>query len=94
MKSKAGKDRWRNFVNQYENKVDDYNFGTLLRSNPASEYSQDETIFAVRMQFYALEILRYAFQGFVLNNLLMTLDRNREGLNDWIYEKAQAEKTS
>jgi hypothetical protein len=112
MKSKAGKDRWRNFVNQYENKVDDYNFGTLLRSNPAFEYSQDETIFgtahdhspwmefswfkttAVRMQFYALEILRYAFKGFVLNNLLMTLDRNREGLNDWVYEKAQAEKAS
>ncbi|KEQ98440.1 hypothetical protein AUEXF2481DRAFT_26817 [Aureobasidium subglaciale EXF-2481] len=83
MKSKAGKDRWRNFINQYENKVDDYNFGTLLRSNPAFEYGQDETIFAdaktsaVRMQFYALEILR-----------------NREGLNDWIYEKAQGQKAS
>ncbi|KAI4721392.1 DUF757-domain-containing protein [Aureobasidium sp. EXF-10727] len=95
MKSKAGKERWRNFINQYEKKVDDYNFGTLLRSNPAFEYGQDETIFgttyhlffcvnladsriaAVRMQFYALEILR-----------------NREGLNDWIYEKAQGQKAS
>ncbi|KAG9827358.1 hypothetical protein KCU63_g15653, partial [Aureobasidium melanogenum] len=77
MKSKAGKERWRNFINQYEKKVDDFNFGTLLRTNPAFEYGQDETIFAVRMQFYALEILR-----------------NREGLNDWIYEKAQGQKAS
>jgi hypothetical protein len=46
------------------------------------------------MQFYALEILRYASKSFILNNLLMTLDRNREGLNDWVYEKAQAEKAS
>jgi len=27
-------------------------------------------------------------------HLLMKLDRNREGLNDWIYEKAQGQKAS
>jgi hypothetical protein len=31
---------------------------------------------------------------FVLNHLLMKLDRNREGLNDWVYEKAQGQKSS
>ncbi|KAF1349871.1 putative polysaccharide biosynthesis protein [Delphinella strobiligena] len=77
MKSKAGKERWRNFSMVYENTVDDYNFGTMLRANPAWEYGEKETIFAVRMQFYAVEIAR-----------------NRAGLNDWIYEKAQAQKTS
>jgi hypothetical protein len=45
MKSKAGKERWRSFINTYENKIDDYNFGTMLRSSPAEEYSQEETIF-------------------------------------------------
>ncbi|GAB7358521.1 hypothetical protein MBLNU230_g2584t1 [Neophaeotheca triangularis] len=58
MKSKAGKERWRNFINAYEKKVDDYNFGTMLRANPAWEYGEKETIFAVRMQFYAIEIAR------------------------------------
>ncbi|USP82472.1 uncharacterized protein yc1106_09746 [Curvularia clavata] len=72
MKSKEGKERWRKFISEYENKVEDYNFGTMLRASPKSEYSQEGTIFAVRMQFYAIEIAR-----------------NREGLNDWIYEKAQ-----
>ncbi|KAK5253378.1 hypothetical protein LTR16_005141 [Cryomyces antarcticus] len=70
MKSKEGKEKWRNFMMPYEKKVDDYNFGTMLRSNPKFEYGEKETIFVVRMQFYAVEIVR-----------------NREGLNDWIYEK-------
>jgi hypothetical protein len=45
MKSKEGKERWRNFLMAYEKKVDDYNFGTMLRSNPKWEYGRDETIF-------------------------------------------------
>ncbi|EGS22292.1 uncharacterized protein CTHT_0018130 [Thermochaetoides thermophila DSM 1495] len=75
MKSKEGKERWRNFMMAYEKKVDDYNFGTLLRANPKWEYGKDETIFVPRMQFYAIEIAR-----------------NKLGLNDWIYEKAEAER--
>ncbi|KAH6667095.1 DUF757 domain-containing protein [Plectosphaerella plurivora] len=77
MKSKAGKERWRKFLMAYEKRVDDYNFGTMLRTDPKLEYTQHETIFVPRMQFYAVEIAR-----------------NRKGLNDWIYEKAQAEKAS
>lgn len=58
MKSKEGKEKWRNFVNQYEKKVEDFNFGTMLRKNPKTEYDEKDTIFAVRMQFYAIEIAR------------------------------------
>lgn len=43
---------------EYEKKVEDYNFGTLLRKSAATEYGEEETIFAVRMQFYAVEIAR------------------------------------
>ncbi|KAK4937350.1 hypothetical protein LTR66_015213 [Elasticomyces elasticus] len=58
MKSKDGKEKWRNFVNQYEKKVEDFNFGTMLRRSPKDEYGEKETIFAVRMQFYAIETAR------------------------------------
>lgn len=58
MKSRRGKERWRNFMMAYEKKVDDYNFGTILRSNPKWEYGNEETIFVPRMQFYAVEIAR------------------------------------
>ena len=74
MKSKDGKERWRNFINVYgggEHKIEDFNFGTMLRRDPKFEYGEKETMFAVRMQFYAIEIAR-----------------NRAGLNDWVYEKS------
>ena len=58
MKSKAGKEKWRNFINQYETKVEDFNFGAMLRASCKTDYTQDGTIFAVRMQFYAVEIAR------------------------------------
>lgn len=58
MKSKEGKEKWRGFIQEYEKKVEDYNFGTLLRKNAGWEYGEEETIFAVRMQFYAVEIAR------------------------------------
>ncbi|PNY25195.1 Protein PBDC1, partial [Tolypocladium capitatum] len=55
MKSKAGKERWRAFMMVYEKKIDDYNFGTMVRNSSKVE--------------------------------------NKNGLNDWIYEQAQAEKS-
>ena len=45
MKSKAGKERWRKFMSEYEKKISDYNFGTMLRANPKTEYEQHNTIF-------------------------------------------------
>ncbi|KAK6201865.1 hypothetical protein LQW54_009275 [Pestalotiopsis sp. IQ-011] len=77
MKSADGKKRWRDFMMKYEKTVDDYNFGTMVRADPKTEYTQEGTIFVPRMQFYAIEILR-----------------NRNGLNDWIYEEKQTEKAN
>lgn len=57
MKSPAGKARWRTFCEKFK-EIDDYNFGTLLRTNANDEYSQENTMFAVRIQFYAIEIAR------------------------------------
>ena len=45
MKSAKGKSKWRDFVNQYEKRVDDFNFGTMLRLDPKKEYSQENTTF-------------------------------------------------
>ncbi|KAF3050736.1 hypothetical protein E8E11_007819 [Didymella keratinophila] len=75
MKSKAGKEKWRNFINVYEKKIEDFNFGAMVRASPKTDYTQEGTIFAVRMQFYAIEIAR-----------------NRQGLNDWVYEQAHQGK--
>ena len=47
MKSKEGKEKWRNFMMTYEKTIEDYNFGAMLRSNPKFEYTEKETIFGL-----------------------------------------------
>lgn len=45
MKSPAGKERWRRFINAYEKRVDDFNFGTMIRARASHEYGEKESIF-------------------------------------------------
>ncbi|VDC05277.1 unnamed protein product [Peniophora sp. CBMAI 1063] len=58
MKSKEGKERWRKFMAQYEKTIKDHNFGSLIRTDADGEYSERNTIFVMRMQFYVFEIAR------------------------------------
>ncbi|KAG9310159.1 polysaccharide biosynthesis-domain-containing protein [Chiua virens] len=58
LKSEEGKKRWRAFIDQYETKVKDFNFGSLIRTDATNEYSETNTIFVTRMQFYGIEIAR------------------------------------
>ncbi|KAK9479550.1 putative polysaccharide biosynthesis protein [Lipomyces japonicus] len=58
MKSVKGKERWRKFMNAYEKAVNDFNFGTLLRTGSKNEYGEKTTIFVPRIQFLAIEIAR------------------------------------
>ncbi|WFC95672.1 D-lactate dehydrogenase (cytochrome) [Malassezia brasiliensis] len=58
MKSAQGKTKWREFIAKYEKKVADFNFGTLIRTNASDEYTQTNTIFLTRFQFYVFEIAR------------------------------------
>ena len=45
MKSTEGKEIWRNWIMKYENRVNDYNFGTLLRRNVSGDYTEENTMF-------------------------------------------------
>jgi hypothetical protein len=56
-KSEAAKEKWRQFLQKYE-KVADYNFGTLLRIRSDQDYTEENSFFVTRMQFYAIEIAR------------------------------------
>lgn len=58
MKSKDGKERWRKFIESYKDTIKDYNFGSLIRTDSHGEYSETNTIFTTRIQFYAYEIAR------------------------------------
>lgn len=58
LKSPKAKEMWRPFINGYEKRVQDFNFGTLLRLKAAGDYDPDNTTFATRLQFFAIEIAR------------------------------------
>jgi len=58
MKSADGKKRWRELCERYKDKVKDYNFGSLIRTDAEDEYGERNTIFVTRIQFYAFEIAR------------------------------------
>jgi hypothetical protein len=45
MKSTNGKEIWRNWIMKYEKRVNDYNFGTLLRKNVDGDYTEENTMF-------------------------------------------------
>lgn len=57
-KSEEAKVKWRPFCNMYEGKIEDYNFGTLLRIDCSKGYDAENTILVTRIQFYAVEIAR------------------------------------
>ncbi|KAM4747312.1 protein PBDC1 [Rhinophrynus dorsalis] len=58
LKSPAAKEKWRPFCMQFEKQVEDFNYGTLLRLDSSKDYTEENTIFATRIQFYAIEIAR------------------------------------
>ncbi|KAG8835829.1 hypothetical protein FRC17_000792 [Serendipita sp. 399] len=84
MKDPAGKERWRKFISAYEKRVGDFNFGSLIRTDSSGEYSETNSIFVTRMQFYAIEIAR---------NRLGFNDRiHEEAQGEKEKEKAKAKK--
>lgn len=57
LKSPEAKQEWRQFAEKF-NKLEDYSYGTLMRANSAEEFSPENSILVVRIQFLAIEIAR------------------------------------
>lgn len=58
LKSPEAKELWRPWINKYEKRMDMFNFGTLLRIDESKGYTEQNTLMAVRIQFYAIELAR------------------------------------
>ncbi|KAJ2778137.1 hypothetical protein GGI15_004266 [Coemansia interrupta] len=57
-KTEVSKAKWRDFINKYENRVTDFNFGSLVRIDCKGDYTEENTLFVMRTQFYCIEIAR------------------------------------
>ncbi|XP_019486326.1 PREDICTED: protein PBDC1 [Hipposideros armiger] len=58
LKSVSAKEKWRPFCLKFDGVVEDFNYGTLLRLDCSQGYTEENTIFAPRIQFFAIEIAR------------------------------------
>ena len=58
LKSTSGKEIWRPFCEKFKDIVEDYSFGTLIRTKCDGDYSEDNSILTTRIQFYAIELAR------------------------------------
>jgi hypothetical protein len=60
LKSEQAKEMWRPFLNEYANRINDWNFATLLRKDAKSlaGYCEANTMIVPRIQFLAIEIAR------------------------------------
>ncbi|XP_056146994.1 protein PBDC1 [Lampris incognitus] len=74
LKSAEAKEKWRSFCNQFDGVIEDFNFGTLLRLDCENDYTEANTIFATRIQFFAVEIARNR-EGF--NSVIYTARRSK-----------------
>lgn len=57
LKNPTAKDKWRTFIDKF-NKLDDFSYGTLMRSDASIDFGPHNSIFVVRTQFWAIEIAR------------------------------------
>ncbi|CAK8675921.1 protein PBDC1-like [Clavelina lepadiformis] len=57
LKSDSSKKKWRTFCNKFDG-FQNFNYGSLLRLDPMLDYSDENTTFATRIQFLAIEIAR------------------------------------
>lgn len=58
MKSPEGKAKWHEFCMKYNQRVEDFNMGTLIRVRTNEEFSEQNSTLVVRIQFLAIEIAR------------------------------------
>lgn len=91
MKSKTGKERWRNFMTPFEHKIDDYNFGTLIRANCKEDYTEANSIFGqLTTALAATRLTLCSLTGYRTQFYAIEIARNRRGLNDAAWEQAQS----
>jgi hypothetical protein len=57
LKSDDSKYKWRRFIENFD-KLEDFSMGTLIRADSKKEFSPDNSILVVRIQFLAFEIAR------------------------------------
>lgn len=57
IKTPEAKEKWRTFINKF-NQLEDFSYGTLMRSDSTIDFGPHNSVLVVRVQFLAIEITR------------------------------------
>eukprot|EP00092_Neocalanus_flemingeri_P037837 GFUD01041187.1.p1 GENE.GFUD01041187.1~~GFUD01041187.1.p1 ORF type:complete len:205 (-),score=73.66 GFUD01041187.1:137-751(-) len=57
IKNAEAKVAWREFSNRYKH-VEDFSLGSLVRMDSSKDYSEENTMLSIKIQFFAIEIAR------------------------------------
>lgn len=57
IKTPQAKAKWRAFINKFD-KLEDFSYGTLMRSDASVDFGPHNSVLVVRVQFLAIEIAR------------------------------------
>lgn len=57
IKAPEAKEKWRAFINKFD-KLEDFSYGTLMRSDASLDFGPHNSVLVVRVQFLAIEIAR------------------------------------
>merc|ERR1712029_1055398 len=57
IKNEKAKTAWRQFSESYKD-VEDYSLGCLLRLDSSKDYTEENTVIAIKIQYFAIEIAR------------------------------------
>lgn len=57
MKNEEAKYKWRLFIDKF-NKLEDFSYGTLMRSDAKLDFGEENSVLVIRAQFWAIEIAR------------------------------------
>lgn len=89
VKSQANKEKWRAWIKPWETRIDDFNFGTLLRSDCKDEYVEQNSMFGgcCMLESSLSNIQRLGYAVTRIQFLAVEIARCSMGMNDWIYEE-------
>lgn len=57
LKSKEAKDLWRDLIMRFQERIEDFNYGTLLRADCAKDYTEENTILGIHFLLFATRSL-------------------------------------
>jgi len=91
IRSVEAKAKWRPFCEKFKGKIEDYNFGSLLRRDCSKDFSEENTILVPRIQCIAIELARNR-KGLNKHFFTKTIEQEANGNVEGLYTNVDSQR--